>query len=332
MSELRRDYLVDRWVSVAPERAKRPRRKEVKDVIRRETICPFCPGNEHLTPPATLAIRLERGERLEFKDEGDIRHKNWIVRCFPNLYPAFTAERKRASSVSEFRMVRAFGFHEVIVETPAHDENWWNIQEDQLVYMFKALMSRYRSMMETEGIKYVLPFKNSGLSAGASIEHSHMQMIALSILPREIKGEVKGFTKGRCPYCEAVSKEVGSGERVVFEDRKILVLAPWASRVPYELLILPRDHEPSFIETSKNTIRSLAHILRKSFGALREILGDFDFNAWIHTIPSLRDEFHWHLEVLPRTSIWAGLELGGGVYINVLPPEKAAEDLRQHEA
>ena len=310
MGELRRDPIVDRLVIMAEERGRRP--KEFVRPRSRERVekCPFCPGNEWMTPPAHLVylkgkegiVKLEEGERVE----------GWLVRCFDNLYPALKPEEH--------------GHHEVIVESPVHDEHIQRARLEQVRLVVEAYIDRVRELYRKDYVKYVLIFRNYGLEAGASLSHAHSQLIATPLIPRAVREEVEAFEDG-CPFCRLIEDERRGG-RVFYESEGFVALCPYASRAPFEFWILPKRHSPSITDMSGEEVDDFAKTLRETLGAMSELLGDPPYNYWIHIAPKGLD-FHWHVEVLPKTSIWAGFELGSGIYINAMPPESASRLMRE---
>ena len=307
MNEIRRDYLLDRYVIVAENRGKRP-----YDYVQKappaqvmEGVCVFCPGNEHLTPPET----------------GRVGGKRWLARSFYNKFPAVADE-----------FPNACGSHEVLVETPEHIPKMSHLSERQIAAGLELYSQRIRSLYGRKCADYALIFKNEGAAAGISLTHTHSQLLALPKIPRLPSEELSKFSEykrktGRCPYCDVVRKE-GKSPRKVFENASFIAIAPYASRVPFELLILPKKHAKSVTELTPAELLLLAKILKKSLSRLDTMLNSPAFNYCLHVQPRGKD-FHFHIELLPRLSIWAGFELGAEMYINPMPPEKAAKAYRE---
>ncbi|MEM2272889.1 MAG: DUF4921 family protein [Candidatus Bathyarchaeia archaeon] len=336
VNELRKDYIIDRWVVIATQRRGRP-----SDFIercpeeRRDATCPFCPGNEHLTPPASLVYLIDNNGKIrKDKDKDSERHKNWIVRCFPNLYPAFSPERVSAESKPEehrYARLGALGYHEVLVESPNHDEHPGVARVGQLIHVISALKDRASFFVTKDFVKYVSIFRNHGASAGASLSHAHMQIIAMPIVPKIVLEEFvvsKRYyeNNNKCIFCSIISEERGT-ERFIYENNDFIVFAPWASINPFEFWIFPKKHQSSILDLKENETRSFAEVLRLSLGGLKNLLNDPPYNLGFHMM--LEEHYHWHVEVYPRLSIWAGFEKSTGVYINVVPPEEAAKYLRE---
>ena len=336
MNGLRKDYLLDRWVVIAPRRRRRPsdfRREKDRETGRR-LACPFCPGNEHLTPPASLIYLLKNGKLEKTKDSDKVRRKGWIIRCIPNLYPAFSlpkAESESQRSECEHTCMKAFGHHEVLIESPDHDEHPSVARVSQLIYVINALKDRVAFFLTREYVKYVSIFRNYGASAGASLSHTHTQLIAIPMIPKILEEERAASKRyyeenGRCIFCDILNRELKS-ERFIWDNGKFIVFAPWASLNPFEFWIFPKRHHQSILELTKDEVKSLAEALRVSLGGLKSLLNDPPYNLGFHMMPD--KHYHWHIEVYPKLAVWAGFEKSTGMYINTVPPEEAAENLRK---
>ena len=338
-NEIRKDYLLDRWVIIAAERAKRPSDFKVeaspRDVGK---VCPFCPGNEEMTPPATLLYLEKEGKLLRDRDSGGTRRSDWIVRCFPNRYPAVKPETKEVKAVDNEMLyrTRAYGFHEVIVESPVHDEQPSKMRLKQLKYSLMAQIERAAAFYRDPSIRYVQIFRNYRREAGASLSHPHSQIIATEHIPKILTEEVKSSKtymekEGRCIFCDIIEVEKESS-RLIYESKHFVALAPWASIQPFEFWILPKKHSANLLKITDEELDELSRILKAGLRALSEVLGDPPYNYVFHTAPKyprgIEKFYHWHLEVYPKLAVWAGFEIGTGMYINVTPPEVAAESLK----
>ena len=336
-NELRKDYLLDRWVVIAKERSRRPidlakpRPEPIKN-----TVCPLCVGNENMTPPA---IMLYQKENSQIKREQDPlsgeRPKNWLVRCIPNLYPAFTPPQQ-PQDIEKILKSEDFGYavghHEVLVESPNHDEDPADAELPQLELVIKAYIDRFKELSTKSYIKYVSIFRNFGLEAGASLSHAHSQIIASPILPANIKEEQQASKNyrqkhGKCIYCDIIEREQ-KGPRLIFDNNDFLVFTPYASINPMEYWILPKKHAPNIKDLTDDEISSLALTLKTSLKALKVLVNDPPYNYGIHQAIE-GESYHWHLEVYPKLAIWAGFEKSTGIYINTVMPEVAAEGLRK---
>jgi len=339
-SELRKDYILDRWVIMAVERAKRSTDFYIKRAdVQAQKECPFCPGNEATTPPATLVYLQKDGEILKDRDSNGSRWKGWLVRCFPNLYPALRATVQETESPDTFLLKRgAFGFHEIVVESPSHGEHPGIAGLEQLRLVFEAQLDLLKRYYCDKRVKYVQIFRNHGREAGASLSHTHTQIMALPLIPSLVMDELKSAEnyfrdQCQCAFCKIIEEEK-EGPRLIFESEYFIVLAPWASIYPFEFWILPKMHESSLLGIQDSEKKDFVKTLRISLGALRKLLDDPPYNYGFHIAPKTSEEYnegyHWHLEVYPKLATWAGFELSSGMYINTASPEMAAETLREY--
>jgi UDPglucose--hexose-1-phosphate uridylyltransferase len=277
-------------VVIAPTRARRPgaEGERIPDATDEELAsCPFCAGREDQTPPETLRI-------------GD----PWRVRVFPNLFPAF--ERQ-----------------EVVVHSPEHVRSFADLDAEQLAAVAEAWHERHESSWAEGGFAYLHVFVNEGRAAGASLPHSHSQLVSLASPPPEVAAEAARLREGDCELCRLVRRERGDGRRLVASRHGVVLLAAYAGRVPYELLIAPEDHHGGQDGTDGGDFLVAAlELLADGIRRLRALEGAVPWNAWLH------NSGHWHVEVVPRLTVFAGIELGAGVYVNSLPPEDAAAALR----
>jgi UDPglucose--hexose-1-phosphate uridylyltransferase len=336
MPEFRRDPFGRGWVLVSSERRSRPlsflRAEEPKET---ET-CPFCPGNEEETPKEVHALRAK---------ETDPDTPGWEVRVFPNRYPAVVPQGTFGSPKdSILGRASGVGVHEVIVETPVHDVSMADMETDRILLVLRTYARRIRTLKEDPRFAAILVFRNQGHLAGATKRHPHSQVIALPMVPERIEREIRAAIdyraeQGSCIYCDLLHRALDEGSRIVHQSDDYVCFTPFASRVPYELTIYPREHESCFEAGPDDGLRALAETLKKTLGLLKRTLDDPPFNAVLHTSPNLdgpigmertsvREAFHWHIEVLPRLTSPAGFEWGTGVYINIVSPEDAAGHLR----
>jgi UDPglucose--hexose-1-phosphate uridylyltransferase len=339
-NELRKDYLLNRWVVTAKERSRRPSDFAKPRVqIPKSPSCPMCIGNEQMTPPAPLLYLKENDEIVKAQDPltGE-RPKNWLVRCVPNLYPAFSPPNQPEDTVQIIKaenMGVAIGAHEVIVESPNHDEDPADAELPQLELVIQAYIDRLRELSSKSYVKYVSVFRNYGSEAGASLTHAHSQVIATPIVPPIIQEECNAskayYEKfGRCVFCDIIEQEA-KGPRLVSEDSDFVVIAPFASINPMEFWIIPKKHGANMLNMSDSEIIALAKTLKGSLKALKDLVNDPPYNYGFHLSIDRQAEgyYHWHIEVYPKISIWAGFEINTGIYINTIPPETAAESLRK---
>jgi UDPglucose--hexose-1-phosphate uridylyltransferase len=262
----------------------------------------------------------------------------WWVRVVPNKFPAVKIEGgQEVVHQGSYKIMDSLGAHEVVVETPDHVCNLEKQSEKQIEEILWAWRERSLDLRRDKRFKYIQIFKNYGRTGGASLEHAHSQIIAMPIVPAEVRAELEGFYKyaqatGRCLFCDLVAREKSERARLVVQGRNFLALAPFASRFPFELRIAPVEHQYDFASISVEQVQELAWVLRDCLGKLFFMLGDPPYNIVLHTSPVNNLEvrqYHWHLEILPRLTIIAGFELGTGCYINPVPPELAAQYLRE---
>ena len=338
-NEVRKDYLLDRWVVIATGRGRRP-----TDFAKQQAqatkagVCPMCPGNEHMTPPAFL-VYLKSGKGVKkTEDRDDQRHKDWLIRAIPNLYPAFSppqgkVDSKQISKNSNLAM--AVGHHEVLVESPIHDEHPANARISQLVLVINGYVDRLRQLSAKPYVQYVSIFRNHGLEAGASLSHAHSQIIATPFVPTIVNEEMKAAKKfwkqeRKCVFCHIIEKE-SKGPRLVLENSKFAVFTPYASVNPMEFWMFPKNHQTSLLDMQEDEVKTLAEILKECLGRLKCLVNDPPYNFGFHMTTSKETSnfYHWHLEVYPKLATWAGFEKSTGVYINTMTPETAAESLRE---
>jgi UDPglucose--hexose-1-phosphate uridylyltransferase len=292
--ELRQDPITRQWVVVAPGRALRPGATATADgglPTEDELLsCPFCEGREDRTPPETFAVRPAGGEPDT---------PGWTVRVVPNLYPVFE-------------------HHEVVISTPRHVRSFADLARDELEGVATAWRAR-AGAARAAGFPYVHALLNEGRAAGASLPHSHTQLAWLAEIPPAVKAEAGSSDCGVCRHLEA---ELTAGERLILERDGLALLAAYGGRLPYELLITPREHTAGSAFES-DLLGPALGLVAEALRRLRAIEGPIPVNAWLH------DHGHWHLEVLPRLTVFGGIELGAGIYVNSVAPEEAAAELRE---
>lgn len=338
-NELRKDYLLDRWVVIATERSRRPTDfAKPQQESPKNATCPLCPGNEHMTPPAVMLYLKSNGEIIKDKDADGLRHKNWLVRAIPNLFPAFAPPKDPVDQEQIMKSESfgcAVGHHEVLVESPNHDEDPADAELPQLVHLINAYVDRLRELSTKTYVQYVQIFRNHGKEAGASLSHAHSQIIATPFVPRTVSEEMaasKNFWSehGKCVFCDIIEKESKSS-RLILENQHFVVFAPYASVHPMEFWILPKKHDMNILNLTQSEREAFATTLKASLKGLKDLVNDPPYNYGIHL--SLNrdssDYYHWHLEVYPQLSIWAGFEKSTGMYINTVTPETAAAELRK---
>jgi len=318
---MRLNPLNGRWVTIVAERAERPndfaaRDQGVEDDPDRP--CPFCPGHEESTPPALETIEADG---------------NWSMRVIPNRYPAFDGDEPFAvhNLGPVHVMAEASGIHEVFVYTPQHQSGLHELDDDHAVQLMRVLRDRFAEHASKKQIRYTQAIVNHGREAGASIAHPHGQILGLPFVPGEILDEERAFARfaGGCVLCTTVEAELAADQRVLFANDDVAVVCPYWSGAPFELLIVPRDHEPHLQDASEVSLAAVGIALRDALAHLDAAIGDVAFNLGFHTAPHQHTgQYHWHAHVWPNVVTQAGFERGTGVMINIVPPEQACDALR----
>ncbi len=321
--------MTGRWAIISTDRQKRPNdfRFERASILGREH-CPFCPGHEAMTPPEVLSYR---------QNGGAANAPGWDVRVVPNKFPALQVEGglDRAAE-GLFDRMNGIGAHEVIIETPDHDRTLAAMSEPEVERVLWAYRERMLDLKRDIRLKYILVFKNHGAAAGATLEHTHSQLIALPIVPDFVREEIDGARrhfaiKERCVFCDIVHQELADTRRMVYENADVVALAPYAPRFPFETWLLPKRHGARFEDAPRHEHESLARALKSVLQRMDRALEAPPFNLIVHTSPfadDTADVYHWHLEIIPKLTRVAGFEWGTGFYINPTPPEEAAQVLR----
>jgi UDPglucose--hexose-1-phosphate uridylyltransferase len=332
MPELRQDPATKQWVIMATERAKRPhdfkKSGPPEPLPAYKADCPFCPGNEKMTPPEILAYR----------QGGPPNSPGWWVRVVTNKFSALVPDGSLTRREEEglFRKMDGVGQHEVIIETPQHNQCIALMENKQVEEILLAYRERYLTLREDSRFKLIIIFKNHGLAAGTSLDHPHSQLVATPIVPLNIRHRFEKAAShldddGTCVYCDIIREGLRVRTRLIMETNRFVTFHPFASRAPFETWILPKDHQASFGSISMNDAKEFAKVLKTTLFQLYLGLNNPAFNYIIHTAP-IKDEhedyFHWHLQILPRLLTPAGFELGTGIFINTALPEETAAFIR----
>lgn len=301
---------------VSEARGKRPH--YFSEVIEQKTLCPFCPGNEKMTPKAELItkikennIEVETGEEIWYSSE-------WNSRVFENLYPAFDTQSDSPNY--------PYGYHYLIVETRSHNKDIDEYGENEIKSYIEALTSIKRKIEENKKVKYVSIFRNYGKEAGASVSHAHTQIIGSELIPPNIEREMKIFSE-KPEAMNLLINEARVQERVIFED-DFIAFVPFAPISPFEFWITSRNKVVDITKDSEEMLK-LFNVFSKLIFTMKKILGNVSYNYYFHIAPSSFSNFHWHMEVIPRTNIYAGYELGFGATIITTKPETAASTIKQ---
>ena len=339
MSVLRKDPLTHGWVIFDEKRFQPPgdHATAVHFAVMRD--CPFCEGNEAMTPSEIHSVRPAGGHR-----DGP----GWTVRTIPNQSAVLNIEGKfdrRGEGL--YDVMNGIGAHEVVIETPHHDGQMPDYPEPHMTAYLTTLRERAADLLNDARFRYIQIFKNHGGSAGATMPHPHSQIVALPILPRWVREQLDHtyeyyLLKERCLICDIISQELASGARVVYENDHFTALTPFASKFPFETWIYPKEHAPYFHTTPDNMMPDLADCLTTTLKAFNRAISHPPYNLIFHSAPrnperayhsdtraKVTDHFHWHIELIPRATKVAGFEYGTGFYINNVLPESAAEYLRQ---
>ncbi|MBN1899773.1 galactose-1-phosphate uridylyltransferase [Candidatus Sumerlaeota bacterium] len=333
MNDLRKDPITGRWVIIATDRLLRPHDFQKTKIIEETSPdrCPLCPGHEAMTPPEIW--------RWENPDH------SWSVRVIPNKFPVLRIEGdllRRGEGM--FDHISGIGAHELIVDSPVHSLTLEDYDAEQIFRILSAYKIRLDDLKKDARLRYGLVFKNFGMEAGASLRHPHSQLIALPIIPKNVKEELSSCRdyyelKERCLFCDIISDEMEHNKRIILESERHIALAPYASRFPFEICILPKKHEACFTRIGEKELKDLASLMDNILEALDRSLSSPPFNYMLHSRPfrvserhpetTLDLDYHWHIEIIPRLTKIAGFEWGTGFYINPTPPEEAAKALRE---
>lgn len=329
ISELRKDIVSGDWVVIATGRGKRPEAFKAKPAsfFHSKKTCPF------ENPQAS-----GHGQPLleYFKPNSN----DWFLQAVPNKYPAFISKGicQVFGNVGPYTTTNGYGFHEIFI---LRDHNRYALSlysEAELAELVRAFYERFNELSKEDCVEYITIFHNHGREAGSSIGHPHSQIIAMPVTPPDVSRSLAGSKKhfhetGHCVHCLMIEFERNENKRIVYENENFIVFAPFVSRSAFEMRIFPKKHQSSFgFMAEKSDHLHLAQALRAALVKLYKGLGDPPYNFFIHTAPVAGgeyDHYHWHIEVVPKTSIWAGFELGTGIEISAITPEDAAKFLRK---
>ena len=339
MPELRKDPVVGRWVIIAVERAKRPHDFSTQRYSPPEGECPFCEGKESGTPTEIYALRKEKSK----KDA-----PGWNIRVVPSNAPFLRIEGElNRGTKGNFDVMNGIGAHEIVIETPEHIKNLADLSEGQIVKVLTALIERVKDLEKDHRFKYILIFKNYGWSAGGGrVGHSRSQLIATPVTPKRVKEELTIGRRyyelhERCLFCDIINQELEQRERIVLDVDDFVTTVPFASHFPFEVCILPKKHSCDFYKIDEEQIHNLARAIKQTLLKLKIGLNDPPFNLILHAAPfrrkkmgywrTINEDYHWHIEIIPRLVQVAGFEWGTGFYICSIAPEEAAQYLREIE-
>ncbi len=327
--EFRKDLVSGDWVLVSTGVRKKPvffKRREEKPLPKSK--CPFDNFKKYKQEKVLLWMPKPGGKDM----------KDWWIQIFPNKYPAVASSRicppLEKCGIHEKKI--GVGFQEVVV-TKSHERHFALMTLGELNLVLEAYQSRYQALASEPCVDYILIIHNHGARSGATVPHPHSQIFAIPIIPPDVRRSLEGSRKyfhehKRCVHCEILKSELKEKERVIYQNKHFVVLAPYASRAVYETRIFPKFHESRFEvidQAQRNDLSdAMSFIFRKIFKKLKNP----DYNFFIHTAPLKErhaEHYHWHMEILPRVAIWGGLELGTGIDVVKVSPEETAKLLRK---
>ncbi|MFA5355441.1 MAG: hypothetical protein WC302_01805 [Candidatus Paceibacterota bacterium] len=332
-SELRFDLVSKDWVVIATGRAKRPetfKKNGKKDEGGNKRDCPFCNIGTQEKP----TLILNKGKVVS----GNKIPKEWTTIVVPNKYPAFLPNTHLDEKIEGdlYETMNAIGFHEVVVFKD-HDKILGEFTTDEMEEVLQAYQMRYLSLMKKKMVEHIALFNNQGKGAGASICHPHSQIVTTPLVDVDMKrallnSEVYYENRGKCLYCQMNDWERKVKKRIVFENDAFQAICPFASKTAFQMIISPKRHEPYFERITKRDRRKLAEVFQTVLHKMNRALNYPDFNFYLHTAPCDGKEYpfyHYHWTIIPKTSTWAGFELGSRMEISTIEPEKAAAYLRK---
>jgi UDPglucose--hexose-1-phosphate uridylyltransferase len=328
MSELRRDPVSDRWVVITAERANRPGAFLNEAPEPPPEFDPFAEGNEDKTPREIAAVR---------EPNTPPNKPGWRIRVVPNKFPALRVEGQiDKHGVGVYDRMQGIGAHEIIIETPQCVRSFTGLPDRHVVEILGMYRDRLNDLAGDQRFLYGMLFKNVGAAAGATLYHTHSQLIAMPILPRALRvkmDRMKQYVqyRERCLLCDLVSQELDQQVRVVMDSGSFVAFSPYASRFPFEIWVFPKVHQSHFEALHPSLSEELAFLLKRVLLKIEKGLGTPAYSYMLFTSPfrtAHSDEFHWHIEITPRLTRVAGFEWGMGFYINPVPPEDAAAFLR----
>ncbi|MEW6101182.1 MAG: galactose-1-phosphate uridylyltransferase [Candidatus Omnitrophota bacterium] len=330
MSEIRRDPIIGRWVIVDTDHPSKPEDFEYEQYIPKGGTCPFCYGNEAMTPPEIEAFR---------EPSTSPNTSGWQVRVVPNKFPALQIEGELdRRGLGIYDLSNGVGAHEVLIETPYHHKDIPELLNNEVEAFLSMSCRRSHDLVKDKRFKYIMIFRNYGSAAGASLEHPHTQIVALPMVPKNVSEEIKGAEhyfeyRDRCIFCDIIRQESQDKERVILENKHFLSFCPFVSRFPFEIWIIPKKHNGYYCHMPQEEIPSLASILKDTIAKVKKVFVNLSYNYIIHSSPINGehnvDFYHWHLEFMPKLTRVAGFEWGTGFYLDPTSPELAAKFLKE---
>ena len=329
MGELRRDPVVGRWVIVDTDHPKKPADFQYEQYIPSGGLCPFCYGNEFMTPPEISC----------FRDPGTgANTPGWQVRVVANKFPALQIEGELdRRGLGIYDMSNGIGAHEVLIESPYHNKDIPELLIPEIESYLKMCCVRAADLKRDSRFKYIMIFRNYGAAAGASLEHPHTQLVALPMVPKNALEEIHGAKdyynyRERCIFCDIIRQEIQDKARVILENKYFISFCPFVSRFPFGIMIMPKQHSGYFCHISGDEVLELAQILKDTLAKLKKVFINLSYNYIIHSAPINGEAdveyYHWHLEIMPKLTQVAGFEWGTGFYLDPTSPELAAQYLK----
>lgn len=327
LGELRKDYVMDKFV-IYPSNL-----EEIKKDNSSKTICPYCPGNENYTPSAIVSLVIKSGILQRLSDSEGNTIKDWSVRVFNSNSPIIAQSNSTLYTDKPLYSEPAYGYHQILVATPNHNETFSNISVEQWCNVLLVLQDRIRWLYSQKKVTYVSVYINNGNKCGTKIDHSHINIVTFSEVPPFVESKAllsHRFVNenGNCPSCIAISTEL-DGPRQILATDNFIAFCPWASIYPFEFSIYPKKHSTTLTKISQKEIFDLAMILRSTLGGMSQVLNNPSFNLIFQLSPEKKNsrQFHWHIEIYPHICELTGLEKGFGVFVNSILPETAASKL-----
>lgn len=331
MSELRQNIATREWVVIAPERLKgKSLVKNPNPLLNKlpeyEKNCPFCPGNEEIF--------------VHTETDAIIKNNKWIVKSIENKYKIF--EKSRTTGLKSFKKDGIYlsydgeGEHELVIESSKHNSSFAVMEKDEVENVLEIYLRRFNDLKANPNNLLTMIFKNNGFLAGASQVHPHSQIVSLRVVPNYLRilleEAVRYFdNQGVCVFCKMIEYEIKEQKRIVFENGEFIAFVPYAASSPYEVCIIPKKHDSIFRDTTDKEASCLAECLKIVMNKIYKLLSNPDYNLVLRNPPYNLSGvlfYHWHIQVIPRLSRPGGFELGTRMNVNVVYPEKAAEELR----
>lgn len=309
-SEIRKDYIQEKYVIIAPKRGKRPhdmeKPKQTEGV--KKASCVFCPANIDRAGKVLLTVKTTNEPK-----------EPWAIKVLANKFPSVSIDNPKA-----------YGQQEVVVETPDHLKEVEDLTVKRLVEILKVYATRTRAIAKDKKIEYILIFKNDGGAAGASLKHAHSQIFATEFLPphlenKSVRTQLYKLKHGGCVYCDVIKKE-RRGPRLIWQDKNVIAFCPWAPMHNYEAWIMPKRHLDNITILTQAERMSFAKVLKRILKKINQL--GLPYNYYFHQV-IYDDDQHLYMKIKPRGSVWAGVEIGSGLIINPISPEEAAKFYRK---